>query len=129
MFKKQINSEDTKRLSFFTINQMEDAYGISDAGYKNTSFDLLSDKQIDKFKITPGYLNFIKLVGKERFVRPAALRDVLDFPLNFENTIDTHDFTGELLKLDYVGNNNFLIKGLIVNKVLRNIYSVTFSNK
>ena len=39
-FKKLSNSEDIKKLSFFTINQMEDAYGISDAGYKNTSFDL-----------------------------------------------------------------------------------------
>ena len=128
-FKKLSNSEDTKGFSFFTINQMEDAYGITDAGYKNTSFDSLSDKQIDNFKITPGYFNFIKLVGKERLVRPAALRDVLDFPLNFENTIDADDFTSELLKLDYVGNNNFLIKGLIVKKIQRNIYSVTFSNR
>ncbi|MEO0484760.1 MAG: glutamate synthase-related protein [Pseudomonadota bacterium] len=105
---------ETDPFRLLTIRQMEDAFGIDEAGYVNTSFDKLSKDQIDNFEITPGYRNFSLTMREERSRRPAALRDVLAFPadITFMDTVD--DITKEMMRFNRAGNNDFVIRGLDV---------------
>ena len=67
-------------LRLLTLRQMDDALGINETGYVNTSFEKLTKDEIDNFQITPGYRDFSRMMADERSRRPAALRDVLAFP-------------------------------------------------
>ncbi|MEM7090681.1 MAG: glutamate synthase central domain-containing protein, partial [Pseudomonadota bacterium] len=71
---------ETDPFRLMTLRQMDDAFGIDDTGYVNTSFEKLSAARIDAFRITPGYRRFSAMMAEERNRRPAALRDVLAFP-------------------------------------------------
>ena len=51
-FAQSEGEDDPMRL--LTLRQMDDAFGIDEAGYVNTSFDKLSADQINNFKITLG---------------------------------------------------------------------------
>ncbi|MEM1342787.1 MAG: glutamate synthase central domain-containing protein, partial [Pseudomonadota bacterium] len=84
------DNTDIDPLRLLTLRQMDDAFGIDDAGYVNTSFEKLSQEQIDSFAITPGYRAFSTMMKEERDRRPAALRDVLSFPadITFLDTVD-----------------------------------------
>ncbi|MEM1385833.1 MAG: glutamate synthase-related protein, partial [Pseudomonadota bacterium] len=97
-----------------TLRQMDDAFGIDEQGYVNTSFDQLSPEKIDNFKITPGYRAFSQMMAEERHRRPAALRDVLEFPadIRFKDTVE--DMKREMMLFNRAGNLDFVIRGLEV---------------
>ncbi|MEC7963845.1 MAG: glutamate synthase central domain-containing protein, partial [Pseudomonadota bacterium] len=80
-----------------TLRQMDDAFGISEDGYVNTSFDKLSTAQIDAFKVTPGYRDFSRNMAEERHKRPAALRDVLAFPADITFLENVADIKREMM--------------------------------
>ena len=57
------DTRDTLRL--LTLNRMESAFGISEEGYTNTSFDRLTNDEINSFEITPGYREFSRSMAEE----------------------------------------------------------------
>ncbi|MCV6597097.1 MAG: glutamate synthase-related protein, partial [Mangrovicoccus sp.] len=101
-------------LRLMTLRQMDDAFGISDDGYVNTSFDKLSKAAIDGFTITPGYRSFSQMMAQERQARPAALRDVLAFPADITFHEDIADIQREMMLFNRQGNRDFVIRGLKV---------------
>ena len=99
-------------LRLLTLNRMEGAFGISDEGYTNTSFDRLTPRAIDEFKITPGYRTFSGDMTEERSRRPAALRDVLAFPADVSFLTEPDEFRREMMLFNRAGNNHFVVRGL-----------------
>ncbi|MEN0000865.1 MAG: glutamate synthase-related protein [Pseudomonadota bacterium] len=111
------DGEDAEQKRLLTLNKMRDAFGIDETGYVNTSFDELSPKAIDAFRITPGYRDFSRMMSEERAKRPAALRDVLAFPADITFLTDTNDIKREMMLFNRAGNNHFVIRGLICEQV------------
>lgn len=97
-----------------TLRQMDDAFGIDDKGYVNTSFEKLSKDQIDGFNITPGYRAFSAMMAEERHRRPAALRDVLAFPADITFIDTVAEMKREMMLFNRAGNTDFVIRGLDV---------------
>ncbi len=97
-----------------TLNQLEDAFGISDEAYTNDGYDELSETQIDAFRITPGYRDFVATSNRERARRPSALRDVLAFPADVTGAHSTEDFARELGRFSTTGNASIRVRGLTV---------------
>ncbi|MEM0990237.1 MAG: glutamate synthase-related protein [Pseudomonadota bacterium] len=97
-----------------TLRQMNDAFGINEKGYVNTSFDKLSPQAIDSFQITPGYRAFSSMMAEERHNRPAALRDVLAFPADIRFKDTAEDLKREMMLFNRAGNRDFVIRGLEV---------------
>ena len=126
-FNKKEDSDTNDSLRLLTLNRMEGAFGISEEGYTNTSFDMLDPKQIDDFVITPGYREFSRTLSDERSKRPAALRDVLAFPADVSFCATTEDFQREMMLFNRAGNNQFLIRGLECKKIGLNLYSLTLN--
>lgn len=101
-------------LRLLTLRQMDDAFGIDEDGYVNTSFDRLLPDQIDKFQITPGYRAFSAMMGEERHKRPAALRDVLAFPADITFLDNVEEIKREMMLFNREGNRDFVIRGVEV---------------
>ncbi len=113
---------ETDPFRLLTLRQMDDAFGIDDSGYVNTSFEKLSKDKIDNFKITPGYRAFSTMMSEERHRRPAALRDVLDFPADITFLDKVGDIKREMMLFNRAGNNDFVIRGLDVEALGNNEY-------
>ncbi|MEM6696281.1 MAG: glutamate synthase-related protein [Pseudomonadota bacterium] len=105
---------ETDPFRLLTLRQMDDAFGINETGYVNTSFEKLSRETIDRFKITPGYRAFSKMMAEERHRRPAALRDVLAFPADITFLDTVADIKREMMLFNRAGNLDFVIRGLVV---------------
>ncbi|MCH2165852.1 MAG: glutamate synthase-related protein [Marinovum sp.] len=103
---------ETDPFRLLTLRQMDDAFGIDDTGYVNTSFEKLTKQQIDGFAITPGYRAFSAMMAEERHRRPAALRDVLAFPADITFLDNVADMKREMMLFNRAGNNDFVIRGL-----------------
>ncbi|MEL7404569.1 MAG: glutamate synthase-related protein, partial [Pseudomonadota bacterium] len=103
---------ETDPFRLLTLRQMDDAFGIDDSGYVNTSFEKLSPEQIDNFKITPGYRAFSRAMAEERHKRPAALRDVLAFPADITFFDSVEDIKKEMMLFNRAGNVDFVIRGV-----------------
>ena len=106
------SGEETDPLRLMTLNRLEDAFGISDEGYVNSSFDSLTPEAVDSFRITPGYRSFSRMMAEERARRPAALRDVLAFPADVTRANGPEEFRREMRRFDRKGNNSFLVRGV-----------------
>ncbi|WP_417264050.1 glutamate synthase-related protein [Celeribacter sp.] len=106
--------DETDPMRLLTLRQMNDAFGIDEAGYIHTSFDKLTKEQIDSFDITPGYRAFSRAMADERARRPAALRDVLAFPADITYLSSAADIKREMMLFNRAGNNDFVIRGLEV---------------
>ncbi len=115
-FENTQESEGSVPLRLLTLNKMTEALGITDEGYVNTSFDYLSNTDIDNFKITPGYRSFAEGMATERLRRPAALRDVLSFPADVSLLSTAEDFKQEMMRFNRAGNLDFLVRGLEVTQ-------------
>ncbi len=87
---------------------------VSDTAYLDFGFTRRTPKQIDAFGITPAYRSFITNLYYERQQRPAALRDIMGFPVDVSNAQDQEAFDRVLGSQNLNGNNNYLIKGLTV---------------
>ena len=101
-------------LRLLTLDQLEDAFGISDEAYVNEGYDALDDEQIDRFTVTPGYRDFIATTHRERARRPSALRDVLALPADVIAARTTGDFARELGPFSLTGNADIRVRGLAV---------------
>tara|TARA_E500000178_G_scaffold167158_2_gene166597 strand:- start:14168 stop:19621 length:5454 start_codon:yes stop_codon:yes gene_type:complete len=120
--KKSNDHEENMRL--LTLNKMYDSFGINDKNFKNTTFEKLTLKQINNFKITPGYRSFSKLMNRERAEKPAALRDILGFPKDINKAQNKEDFVSVFNYYNKIGNNNYSIKNLSVKKEKNNFQIV-----
>ena len=122
--------EQSDNMRLLTLNKMSESFGINDKGYENTSFEKLSNNKINNFIITPGYRAFADLIKREREIRPAALRDVLNLPLNIEHCLkDNNVFFEKFVSLSIEGNNSICIKGLVVSVLSANNFKLCFKNK
>ncbi|MCY1696348.1 glutamate synthase-related protein [Curtobacterium sp. SL109] len=104
---------DSEALRLLTLGQLDDAFGITDAAYRNTGYDRLSTAEIDAFRITPGYRTFLQTTHEERSRRPSALRDVLALPADVTGIDDAEDFARELGRFSLTGNSSVTVRGLL----------------
>ena len=118
------DSATKDELRLLTLNRMEGAFGISDEGYTNTSYDRLTPKAINEFKITPGYRNFSRDMTEERSRRPAALRDVLAFPADVSFLSEPDEFRREMMLFNRAGNNHFVVRGLDCEAISKESYAL-----
>ncbi|MBT1680536.1 glutamate synthase-related protein [Curtobacterium aurantiacum] len=105
-------SGDSDALRLLTLGQLDDSFGITDAAYRNTGYDRLSDAEIDAHRITPGYVTFLQTTHDERSRRPAALRDVLALPADVTGIDTAEDFARELGRFSTSGNASVTVRGL-----------------
>ncbi|MFC5152200.1 glutamate synthase-related protein [Streptomyces amakusaensis] len=105
--------DDSEALRLLTLGQLDDAFGITDAAYRNTGYDALSDAEIDAFRITPGYRAFLRTTREERSRRPAALRDVLALPADVAGLRTPEDFARELGRFCPEGNASITVRGVV----------------
>lgn len=110
---------DPEALRLLTLGQLDDAFGITDAAYRNTGYDALSDAEIDAFRITPGYRAFLRTTHEERSRRPAALRDVLALPADLTGLRTPEDFARELGRFSATGNASVTVRGVVVTMTPR----------
>ncbi|OIH94309.1 glutamate synthase-related protein [Curtobacterium sp. MCBA15_001] len=110
-------SGDSEALRLLTLGQLDDAFGITDAAYRNTGYDRLSDAEIDAFRITPGYRTFLQTTHDERSRRPSALRDVLALPADVTGIDTAEDFARELGRFSLTGNTSVTVRGLLGSRV------------
>ncbi|NYD67253.1 glutamate synthase-related protein [Agromyces atrinae] len=108
----QFGAADDDSLRLLTLGRLEDAFGIDDDAYQNTSYGVLSPETIDAFHITPGYRAFVQTTAEERSRRPAALRDVLALPADVTFATTSADFAREIGPFHATGNNSILVRGL-----------------
>ncbi|MCX4559205.1 glutamate synthase-related protein [Streptomyces phaeochromogenes] len=116
---------DSDALRLLTLGQLDDAFGITDAAYRNTGYDAHSDAEIDAFRITPGYRAFLRTTHEERSRRPAALRDVLALPADVTGLRTPEDFARELGRFSTSGNASVTVRGVVATVVDRSPETVT----
>jgi glutamate synthase (NADPH/NADH) large chain len=121
------DGEEDPFLRLLTLNRLDDAFGIDDAAYTNTSYDRLSSEAIDRFTITPGYRSFARMMAEERARRPAALRDVLAFPADVTYATSPDDFRKEMKRFSRKGNNSFLVRGLCCEALPDDVFRLTLT--
>ncbi|AXG81988.1 glutamate synthase-related protein [Streptomyces paludis] len=122
---RQSASGDPDALRLLTLGQLDDAFGITDAAYRNTGYDALSDAEIDAFRITPGYRAFLRTTHEERSRRPSALRDVLALPADVTELRTAEDFARELGRFSTSGNASVTVRGVTASVVDRSTDAVT----
>ncbi len=110
----ELSDED---MSLNTVSRLFDAFGVDDRAYVDTSFDKRTPDEINGFEMTPGYRAFIEMMGKERAKRPAALRDVLSFPLDMSDCTDAEAIRGKLALFDWRGNISLAVQGVSAEAV------------
>lgn len=102
-------------LRLLTITKLGDAFGLGADAYASTSFDRLTDEQIDSFSVTSDYRSFVRSMDEERSRRPAALRDVLTVPADVTQCTSAEEFALELGRFDVDGNTGIAVRGLTVD--------------
>ncbi|CAD6876249.1 glutamate synthase-related protein [Methylomonas fluvii] len=99
----------------------------NDKAYLDFGYEKRTPEQIDAFGITPAYRSFTHNLAQERANRPAALRDVMEFPADVSGANSKADFDRLLGSQDLHGNNNYLIRGLHVEKSNGVVFSIRFT--
>ncbi|NDZ94682.1 glutamate synthase large subunit [Streptomyces sp. SID6673] len=69
-------------LRLLTLGKLDDAFGLDARAYSGSSYDRLSDNDIDTFTITDAYRSFTDDLRGQRASRPSALRDILSLPID-----------------------------------------------
>ncbi len=100
----------------------------SDVAYMDTGYEKRTPEQIDAFGVTPAYRSFTNNLYLERANRPAALRDIMGFPVDVSSANNKEDFDRILCTQNLLGNNNFLIRGLSVEQRNGVVFNVSLSN-
>ncbi len=98
-----------------------------DIAYTDFGYEKRTPAQLDAFGVTPAYRSFVKHLYLERADRPAALRDVVDFPANIANANTSAEFAARLNQQNLCGNNNYLIRGLKVTAQPDNSFVIEFT--
>ncbi|NOQ77194.1 MAG: glutamate synthase large subunit, partial [Methylococcaceae bacterium] len=109
------------------IPQHEKAASVSDTAYLDFGYEKRTPEQIDQFGITPAYRSFTKGLYQERNSRPAALRDIVNFPADIRVAKSCADFDLILNQQNLKGNNNYLIVGLNVESTNAEHFEVSFT--
>jgi glutamate synthase (NADPH/NADH) large chain len=105
----------------------EKAPEASDTAYMDFGYEKRTNEQLDTFGITPAYRSFTKNLYLERDARPAALRDIMDFPADVSAAQTSADFDRILGKQNLHGNVNFLIRGLAVSQTDGTTFKVSLT--
>ncbi|AEG00049.1 glutamate synthase-related protein [Methylomonas methanica] len=106
----------------------EQAAEASDTAYLDFGYEKRTPEQIDAFGITPAYRSFSRNLTQERANRPAALRDVMNFPVDISAASSKADFDRLLGNQNLVGNNNFVVRGLTVEKSNGVVFTLSLTN-
>ena len=93
---------------------VDDSADIKNRAYKFFGFKRRTPEQIDAFKLTHAYSNFVKNLNETRSVRPAALRDIVFFPADITEAKTVEDFDSILGKQNILGNAHLTVQGLSV---------------
>ena len=99
----------------------------SDTAYLDTGYEKRTPEQIDTFGITPAYRSFSKNLYQERANRPAALRDIMDFPADISLATVKADFDRILGQQNLYGNLNFMVRGLAVSLIDHDKFVITLA--
>ncbi|MFT4217498.1 MAG: glutamate synthase-related protein [Micropruina sp.] len=121
-------AEADATLARLTLDQLEGAFGISDEAYVNNGLAALTPEQIDAFRITPGYREFLAATRAERARRPSALRDVLALPADVAGLHTASDFEHELARFSVDGNASILVRGLETKRLDADRYRIRFTD-
>ena len=124
--REYINMTDEDIL-YIPQNADNKAEKVSDTAYLDFGYEKRSAEQIDNFGITPAYRNFCKGLYLERDSRPAALRDIMAFPVDIRNAKTSEDFDTLLNSQNLRGNNNYLILGLQVKSENAVAFKLSFT--
>ncbi|OAI15368.1 glutamate synthase large subunit [Methylomonas koyamae] len=100
----------------------------SDNAYRDFGYEKRTPAQIDSFGITPAYRSFSRNLAQERANRPAALRDVMEFPIDITSAETQADFDRLLGSQNLHGNNNFLVRGLTVSRTNGAVFKIELTN-
>ncbi|ATG90827.1 glutamate synthase-related protein [Methylomonas koyamae] len=100
----------------------------SDNAYRDFGYEKRTPAQIDSFGITPAYRSFSRNLAQERANRPAALRDVMEFPVDITNAETQADFDRLLGSQNLHGNNNFLVRGLTASRTNGAVFKIELTN-
>lgn len=111
--REYINMTDEDILYF----SQEKTKQASDTAYLDFGYTARKPEQIDCIGITPAYRSFTKNLYRERENRPAALRDIMSFPADVSQADVRADFDRILSKQNLLGNINFLIRGIQIEKI------------
>lgn len=122
-------SEVGEELRMLTLGQLGDAFGISDDAYTNAGFGQLSPGQIDAFRVTPGYRDFVSSTKAERARRPSALRDVLALPAEVTGMRSLEDFARQLGRFSLNGNDCICVRGLTVTATDRDTWRLVLTDE
>ena len=123
--REYINMTDEDILYIPKNNQK--SASVSDTAYLDFGYDKRTPEQIDDFGITPAYRSFTKGLYQERSTRPAALRDIVEFPADIRTATTCEDFDAILNNQNLKGNNNYLIVGLTVEKTNAVHFDISFT--
>ncbi|MEO0498826.1 MAG: glutamate synthase central domain-containing protein, partial [Pseudomonadota bacterium] len=115
-------------LRLMTLDKLKDSVGLDETAYKRTGFDKRDAAEIDGFCQTEAYRNFAKDMAAEREARPAALRDVLDFPADFTEATTQAEFLAQLARHDLHGNASFAARGITVSPLGDNRFALTLDD-
>ncbi|MEN0088336.1 MAG: glutamate synthase-related protein, partial [Pseudomonadota bacterium] len=115
-------------LRLMTLDKLKDSVGLDETAYKRTGFDKRDATEIDSFCQTQAYRNFANDMAAEREARPAALRDVLDFPTDFTEATTQAEFLTQLNRHDLDGNSSFAARGLTVSHLGDNRFALTLDD-
>ncbi len=99
----------------------------SDTAYLDFGYTQRTPEQIDAFGITPAYRSFINNLYIERQQRPAAIRDIMDFPVDISNANSQEEFDCLLGSQNLNGNNNYLLRGLSVDALAAGQFTIKFT--
>ncbi|MEQ1620347.1 MAG: glutamate synthase-related protein [Methylococcales bacterium] len=110
------------------VNGSIKAPEVSDTAYLDFGYDKRTPEQIDNFGITPAYRSFTKNLYIERDARPAALRDIMDFPADVSHAQSIEDFDRILGNQNLRGNVNYLIHGLQVKQTADNAFNISLTS-
>ncbi|PIE43708.1 MAG: glutamate synthase large subunit [Gammaproteobacteria bacterium] len=88
-----------------------------EVAHRDLGYEKRTPEQINKASITPAYREFCAHLYKERDERPATLRDILALPFNFDCAQTADDFTKLFDHYCTLGNVNYSVQGLSVEKV------------
>ena len=127
---RRFGGDDTQdaTIARLTLDQLEDAFGISDEAYVNGGLGALTDEQVDTFRISPGYRDFLAATHAERARRPSALRDVLALPADVAGLHTAQDFRQELARFSTDGNASILVRGLDTEALDDGRYLIRFTD-
>ncbi|MFT4190173.1 MAG: glutamate synthase central domain-containing protein, partial [Comamonas sp.] len=104
--------EEDPFLRLLTLARLDDAFGLRPEAYAAGSFGRIPAEAIDAFQVTPDYRAFSSLMQAERKRRPAALRDILAFPVDLTHVDSAAEF-GRKLGRYALRNNGFAVRGLV----------------